>query len=156
MLAVLLLVGLSVTNSRDVEVVRVDRLDVNHIYRWDGSIRLDQLILWRWSNLDRRFYAVGWSILRGRTTDDAEHRAAWNRMIRKTHKGKPNEPWPKYSGKWIGCKEVPRFDGRHYVSDVVRNGKRYRIKADFVIETHTMTDPEADNRRDYPGIKAAW
>lgn len=156
MLAVLAL-SLAITTPRDgVRVVYVDRIEVNHFYRWDGSVRLDQLILWRWSNLDRRFYAVAWMTLQGRTTDDVQHRAAWNRMIQRTHQGKPHEPWPRYKGKWVGCRQSPRYDGRKWISRVEKNGEWIEVHADAVVETHTLHDPEAANRAAWPDIERVW
>ena len=158
MFAVFLACGLFATRPADIAAtVSVDRVDVNHVYRWDGSVVFDQLILWRWSNLHRRFYSVGYVMLRGgRRTDDAAHHAEWSRMIAVAHKGNTQTCLPTYKGKWVGCDEVPRFDGRKFSAVVERSDNLYRIEADWVQETHTVFDPEALDRAEHPDIDRRW
>lgn len=155
MLTFLLICGLAASPANDAaKVIHVDRIDVNHVYRWDGSIQIDQLILWRWSRHDQRFYSQGFVLLNGgRVTDDADHKAEWDRKISKAHRGKSHLSWPHYKGKWVGCREVPRWNGRKWVSQVEKNGKWFEIRADAVIETHTPHDPEATDRAATPYIK---
>jgi len=62
MIAALLIAAL--TAPSPVESAHFDRLDINHVYCEDGSVRFTQLVFWRWSRIDRRFYSFGFKIVK--------------------------------------------------------------------------------------------
>jgi len=61
MIAVLIL---ALTAPSPVESAHFDRIDINHVYCEDGSVRFSQLVFWRWSKWDRRFYSFGFKIIK--------------------------------------------------------------------------------------------
>lgn len=59
----LVLLLLAIVPADNVEVERVDRIEVNHYWDEECEVLTDQVIFWRFDYLEGRYVSLGWRCL---------------------------------------------------------------------------------------------
>lgn len=131
----------------------IHSIELNHVYKLDGSHQLSQIILWNWdySNVTKRFELnfIKWYILDDRyfeklTYDeylkkDKEHQKQW------VEKYGPKIVAPSYNRKFIPNHNLPRYDYKRKLWVMIVNYKYHKyfriIYANYYVETWTQFDP---------------
>lgn len=145
----------------------VDIIEINHYYREDGSLSLDQIIYYKWKPTNvllggkivggYGFEVVDWRSIpkhiarENLSVEDLQKKR--DIFLKKWNKKYPNTDPPPFTPDFVGGSYMPRKDPStgYYYQTFLDSKYNYtylprKIKCKAVIETWTQYDPEVEAR----------
>ena len=141
-------------DHRNVIADHFHKIELNHIYNRHGFSRMDQMIFW---DLEGSKYRVqAYVVVSDGRRETEEGLANHNKAVDEYTKGLGALSQQlirrecRYRGDWEYSRLQPTRLGGRWVAIFHHNGVMRRVTANHYRVTHTLYDPEIENRSKFP------